>query len=243
MTGLLYKDFVAVKGKIYAAVCLAVTAAAVLSVMLIPSDEVSDNFIWYGIMCVIALGYFALVGKLEISLMEVDEGRRRKNYILSLPVSKNKYIASKYILLLSAFYILMFIGILLSAVLKVGRGSADIIHKSDVMLSIMPIIVSVILVIPSIEMPFFAALGGKKGMRIKTGIMIGLFFLVVAYMLFGDLTIFNKISIERLVKYLISHKNVLRKLQIPAICISAGLYYLSYRVSCMLFARKEWSDD
>lgn len=243
MIGLLYKDFAAVKGKIYVAACFAATAAAVLSVLIIPSDEVSDNFIWYGIMIAIALGYFVLIGKLEISLMEADEGRRRKNYILSLPVSKNKYVASKYVFLLAAFYILMFLGIFLSAVLKVGRESFDITHKSAVMSELMPVVVSAVMVIASIEMPFFVGLGAKNGIRIKTGIVIGLFFLIAAYVLFGDLTIFTKISVEKYAEYLISHKNVLRKLQIPAICISAGLYYLSYKISCVLFAHKEWSCD
>lgn len=241
MTGLLYKDFVAVKGKIYITACLVLTAAALLSVLIIPSDEVSDNFIWYGTIIAIVLGYFVAISKLEISLMEVDEGRRRKNYILSLPVSKNKYVASKYVFLFAAFYILMFLGILVFAVLKAGRESSDIIHKSDVMLSLLPVVVSAIMVIPSIEMPFFVGMGAKKGMRMKTGIVIGLFFVIVAYILFGDLTVFDKM--EQFAEYLIEYKNVLKKLQIPAICISMGLYYLSYRISCILFTRKEWDDD
>ncbi len=243
MTGLLYKDFVSVKGKIYVAACFAAVAVFLLSVLFIPSDEVSDNFIWYGMMIAIAMGYFVIIGKLEISLMEADEGRRRKNYILSLPVSKNKYVASKYIFLLIAFYTLMSVGIFLSAMLKVNRGSSGILYQADIMSALLPVITCAVMVIPSIEMPFFVGLGVKKGMQMKTGIVIGIFFLIIAYAMFGDLTVFDRISAEKLAEYLTQHKNVLMTVQVAAPYILLGLYYLSYRVSCTLFARKEWSDD
>ena len=243
MTGLLYKDFVAVKGKIYVAACFLVTAVIFLSVLLIPSDEVSDNFIWYGIMAAIGLGYFAIISKLEISLMEVDEGRRRKNYILSLPVSKNKYVASKYVFLLIAFYIVMSLGIFLSAMLKVGREGSDVLYQADMMSALLPVITATLMIIPSIEMPFFVGLGVKRGMQMKTGIVIAIFFFIIAYMLFGDLTVLDRISVEMLVEYLMKHKNVLMVLQVVAPYVLLGLYYLSYRISCVLFSRKEWSDD
>lgn len=243
MTGLLYKDFVAVKGKIYAGACLLVTAVIFLSVLLIPSDEVSDNFIWYGIMSAIGLGYFVIIGKLEISMMEVDEGRRRKNYILSLPVSKNKYVASKYIFLLIAFYTLMSLGIFLSSMLKINRSSEDILLYADIMSAALPVITALVMIIPSVEMPFFVGLGVKRGIQMKTGIVIAIFFFIIAYMLFGDLTIFNRISLEGLLEYFTRHKDVMMIIQVAAPYMLLGVYYLSYRLSCVLFARKEWSDE
>lgn len=243
MTGLLYKDFVAVKGKIYVAICFLVTVAVLLSVLIIPSDEVSDNFIWYGIMIAIGMGYFVIISKLEISLMEVDEGRRRKNYILSMPVSKNKYVASKYIFLLIAFYTLMSLGIFLSSMLKINRNGEEILLYADIMSALLPVITGLVMIIPSIEMPFFVGLGVKKGLQMKTGIVIGLFFFIIAYMLFGDLTVLSRISPEGLLEYLLRHKGVTMIVQVAAPYIMFGLYYLSYRISCALFARKEWSDD
>lgn len=243
MAGLLYKDFAAVKGKIYVAACFLVTAAVLLSVLIIPSDEVSDNFIWYGIRIALGIGYFVIISKLEISLMEVDEGRRRKNYILSLPVSKNKYVASKYIFLLIAFYTLMSLGIFLSSMLKINRSGEEILLYADIMSAALPVITGLVMIIPSIEMPFFVGLGVKRGIQMKTGIVIGLFFFIIAYMLFGDLTIFDRISLEGLVEYFMKHRDLTMIVQVVAPYILLGLYYLSYRISCALFARKEWSDD
>ena len=95
MAGLLYKDFVAIKGKIYVAV-MAGVLGVFLGLRLAVRNEMIDVLICMLYTCIVLTLYFFVLSNIEISLITVDEKRNQKNYFLSLPVSKQKYIASKY---------------------------------------------------------------------------------------------------------------------------------------------------
>lgn len=242
MAGLLYKDFMAVKGKLYVIAGIAVTLLTFVLRIAVPAEE-SDIFIMSLCISATVIFYLIIVGKIEVSVISADEGRKQKQYFLSLPVSGQQYVASKYLFLLLAFYIAMSVSMLMGAIGRIQCQSDEIDQMLSQWMALVPVLACVFLLIPAIELPFFLAYGAKKGGRLKTGLLICFFFLVIAYLMFGDLNVFDRVSVAELLKYLAGHKEMLLILQVLVPYLTLGLYYLSYRISCRLFGRKEWEDD
>lgn len=242
MAGLLYKDFVAVKGKIYVAVILAWTLFTLVLRVAVPIEMI-DFMLMALLPLFIGVLYVFLVGKLETSVVSVDEGRKQKAYFLSLPVSKAKYVASKYIFLLLAFFVVISVSIFNSFICLINCQNEMASQVVEGVQSLIPICSCILLIIPAIELPFFIGFGAKKGMQIKQTLLIIAFFLAIIYLLFGDLTIFDRIDLVSIMTYLNEHVEVLLTLQVLTPYVSLALYYVSYKLSCLLFARKEWEND
>ena len=86
MAGLLYKDFVAVKGKLYVTVML-VLLVLMLAVRIAGPAVYIDEMVW-AISVFASLGLYAVVGgMLEISLIATYECRKQNQYFLILPIS------------------------------------------------------------------------------------------------------------------------------------------------------------
>lgn len=234
MAGLLYKDFVAVKGKIWVTGILAGVLLMMLLKVSVPTETV--NLIVLSLsLCMIVIMYLFIVGRLEISLVSVDETRKQRDYFLSLPVSKRQYVASKYIFLLIAFLIALTVSILLCALCRVRCPYPDIEEAMEQLMSVVPVFSCVFLFIPSMELPFFVGLGARRGNQIRTGLVIVLFFLAMIYLMFGDLSVFDGLDLIRILNSLERHKDMLLIMQVLMPYAALLLYYLSYRVSCLLF--------
>ncbi len=242
MAGLLYKDFMAVKGKMYVIAGIIVLLLAFLLRIAVPVEE-ADVFMLTLCICVAGILYVLIVAKLEVSVLSADEGRKQKQYYLSLPVSIRQYVASKYLFLLLAFYVAMSVSMLIGTIGRIHCGSEEIDQMIHQWMALVPVLACVFLLIPAIELPFLMAYGVKKGGRLKTGFLISFFFLGIVYLMFGDLSIFDEISVVCILKNLAEHQEMLLILQVLVPYITLGLYYLSYRISCRLFGRKEWGDD
>lgn len=242
MAGLLYKDYVAVKGKVYIRSILAIFLVIVVLRLLLPPSEVDIMVMSLWLTSVIIL-YMVILGKLEVSLVSVDEGRRNKQYYLSLPVGKKQYVASKYIFVLLAFYITLFFGTVAGQMCLVHCQDDTTNNIINQCMGLLPLLACSFLIVPAIELPFFIGFGSKKGSRIKTAIFFIVFFAVIVYMLFGDLSIVDKISLVAIINYCKKHQELVFVLDVVAPYLTFGFYYLSYRISCLLFERKEWEDD
>lgn len=242
MAGLLYKDFVAIKGKIYVAV-MAGVLGVFLGLRLAVRNEMIDVLICMLYTCIVLTLYFFVLSNIEISLITVDEKRNQKNYFLSLPVSKQKYIASKYILLFIIFYVIMSFSVLLGMICRVNCRDAGISQLVQCLTALMPVLTCLLLFVPSVELPFFIGFGAGKGNQIRTGVVIILFFLAVIYMMFGDLSVISVINPNGMVSFMDRHRNKLMVAQVFMPWLGVGVYYLSYRISCLLFERREWEND
>lgn len=248
MAGLLYKDFVAVKGKWYVLGILAVIAGMFAVRVTIPGLGTEfargvDMILPALCMVFTVILFFVVVTRLEVSVVSVDEGKKQKHYFLSLPVSLKQYVASKYIFILLAFYIIIAVSMILGGICLIDCREEEMMKYFNQWLSMVPLLAGVLLIIPSIELPFFIGFGAQKGGQIKTVLLIVLFFLGIVYMLFGDLTIFDEFAIVAVLDYLDRHKGLVLFCYALLPYVSLGLYYLSYRISCLLFARKEWEND
>lgn len=242
MAGLLYKDFAAVKGKLYVIAGVAILLFYIILRFAMP-NELGDIFLVTGLVNITTCAFFVILFILEIKLLETDEGRKQKNYFLSLPVTKKQYVASKYIFILIAFYAVLSLGLLLSYICNIDCQSEDMLKLLSGYSGLLPMLVCAFLVVPAIELPFFIIWGSQRGKQIKTGLVMGIFFVIVVYLLFGDLTILDKISVMQIMEYLEKHPDTTMILQVVTPYVSFLLYYLSYRISYAAFARREREDD
>lgn len=242
MLGLLYKDFLAIKGKLYIWCLMAMIGIIFVYRMLVTGQE-NDMLIMALVFLMIQVMYLIMVGKIDTSIVEVDEGKKQKQYFISIPISKKKYVASKYIMVLIGFYIITSISMVLLSISKVGCTNKMCLDAIEQMLSALGILACIFLWIPTIELPFLIGFGANKGKQIKTGIIVGIFFLCLIYFLFGDVTVFDKIDLISLLNYLKKHKGVLLILQVLIPYITFALYYVSYRIALLLYDRREWDNE
>lgn len=242
MAGLLYKDFIAVKGKWYMGFALLWMALSLIIKIAVPGEE--TEYVLMGIaICVIFIFYAILIFKVEVSVASTDEGRKQKQYYLSLPVSTEQYVASKYIFMLIAYYAVLSMGIFVLSICLIGCQSEEVEMMLGNVQPLVPIWACILLLVSAIELPFFIAMGRKKGNRIKTGLSVALFFLVIVYMLFGDLRILDKLNMAEVLNYLENNLHILLAFETFLPCLALGGYYLSYKVSCLLLGRRKWEDD
>ncbi|MGN0164764.1 MAG: ABC-2 transporter permease [Lachnospiraceae bacterium] len=243
MAGLLYKDFIAVKGRIYVLICVVhLQVLCALRVFVTDGESVDISIAALLLLFAVVMPGIILFN-LETAIIKADDGRKQKQYYLSLPISRKGYVAEKYIMLLLMYYVVTSFICIEIMLCKAGMVYPEALKMVNGIQSLFPVLIGFFLIISSIELPFFLAMGTKRGLMAKTSIVLGLFFLGIVFMLFGDLTILDRIDFISLITYLQEHYIVLLVLQILFPVLAGGIYFLSYRLSCRLFGRKEWEDD
>lgn len=242
MAGLLYKDFVAIRGKIYVICAVAAMLVTWILRLMIQTDEAEYLLVMYAVCFVIIL-YFMIGNKMQADLMQVDEAKKQKQYCISLPVSKKEYVAEKYVFMLLVFYFEQSFCVLLGNIMMLDCLTTVGEQLISIVMAVLPIITGGMMLVCAIELPFYIAFGHKKGNLVKQVLLEAFFAVLIVYMMFGDLTIFKNISIDWFVNWSESHQDVLSALHVFVPVIVLGLYYLSYRISCVLYERRELSDD
>lgn len=238
MTGLLYKDFKAIRGHYYLIGILSFSIFLLISRILFCSAEIDVI-----VAMLITIAPFALIGmllaKVELGIIGADEDKNTQLYLLSLPITSKTYIASKYWFMLIGSYVILSICTLWGIIYRIQIADEGMEEMVVNTISLLPVIMCWILCLVAIELPFFVLLGSKRGEIIKTGILLGLTFALFVFLLFGDLTLLDLLDLQKLFLFLEEHTELLFKLQIFSPVISIGLYYLSYLVTCRIFERKE----
>ncbi len=242
MLGLLYKDYIAVKGK-YFLMALFGQFLLLTVLRLTVVDEVVDHILPPMVMMMLCCFAAVLPLVFELSLMKADEGRKQKQYFLSLPVSRRQYVASKYIFLAIAFYIIQSVATFEFVVCQVNMKSEEMSASMATTQMLVPTFIGICMVICALELPFFVGMGVKKGMAAKESIIFIVFFLGVAYVMFGDLSIVEEANVMSLIDYFMKHPEISMTVQVLSPIISILLYYVSYLISARLFEGKEWEDE
>lgn len=242
MLGLLYKDYIAVKGK-YFMVALFGQFLIVTVLRLTVVDEVVDHILPAMVMMMLCCLAAVIPFIFELSLMKADEGRKQKQYFLSLPVSRRQYVASKYIFLAIAFYIIQSVATFEFVVCQVNMKSEEMSARMSTVQMLVPTFLAICMVTCALELPFFVGMGVKKGMAAKESIIFIVFFLAVAYIMFGDLSIVEEASIMSLIDYFMKHPEISMTVPVFAPVVSILLFYGSYLISTRIFEGKEWEDE
>ncbi len=243
MIGLLYKDFVATKAPYYL-IGLAVQALILVACRFLILDVEARAVLSVVWIFMFMLAVMVVIGTMiGGSLLKVDEGKKQLQYHLSMPVSRNQYVASKYIFLVITNYICVSIFSFEILFVCPGVQTEMVLWLSNLVKQCYGTIFLANLLLSAIELPFFFRFGVRGGMAVKEGILFALMFAFVVFLLFGDLTIMDTFNIGTLAEYLMKHSDVIMAIQVLFPLIVGVIYFLSYRLSCRLFARKEWDNE
>lgn len=242
MAGLLYKDFVAIRGKIYV-ICLAAVLLLGFAARILTRDDGIEYLLVMFMIILIGSMYGLVANKIETDLIHVDEAKKQKQYCISLPVNKKMYVAAKYVFMLVVFYVVQSFLALFCSILVINCRTTVCMNIVSIVMGMLPIITTLMMGISAVELPFFIGVGYKKGTLLKQGLLEGIFVFFIVYLLFGDLTVFEKFSLDIFVTWIESHQDVLNALHVFTPVMGLLVYYISYRISCFLYERRELSDD
>ncbi len=242
MAGLLYKDFLGTFGKQALWIAMGILSLLTLSTIVVNNED----YVWFvGALIVIEVCMlpFQVAVVLPMVLFRGDEGRNIKAYIGSLPFEPGVYIKAKYIFVLITYYAVLSVAVfMITLVLPPMKECLDI-GLLETVPSILPLYVCVLVMVTALEMPFHALLGVNKANAIKAVILGVCFFFAMGYFLFGDLSIMEKVDFVKMIEYLETHPQLSLELSFGMPLAAGVLYYLSYKITCFLYCRKELQDE
>ena len=250
MGGLLYKDFIAIKGKRFAITLLILTGIFIMFRFLFadtaafPSLQMErddgdvlsliDLIFWQSETMLLWLGIlFTLTFSTKI--LQCDDKSKTGHYLSALPFSKKTYVASKYIFCGILLYVIFSLyeiwHIVATAFMKEG-----IMHDfSDISSALALPALGLVILILSIELPLFLLLGRQVAGVIKDGVMLCLGLGVLAYFLFGDLNVFSRFDFGIIKTWVETHEFEVFLYSLLTPPIALGLYYVSYRISVAFY--------
>lgn len=260
MSGMLYKDFLAVKGKkilVAALVCTLLFTALRLALpgadmvkstsgtgeeMRFADGNMIDGFLWTMPFLFAFIG-FGLPSFLIKGLITHDEKNKIRAFTKALPFGKSTYIASKYIFLAAAVYAAMSMGFIWCEIYFSRSGNnpfTDIVRNLQ---SFLIILSGVSLFITGIELPFFITLGSKRATGLKSAILELLFLFVIGWFFFGNLNIFEKIDIFNMMEWTRTHEFEINMMIVLSPVTASILYFLSYKLTCAINRNREADID
>jgi len=258
MGGLLYKDFVAIRGKRLVLILTILTALYIILRMLFPgtaqmdgfmvtndageTGNIIDTFFFMGESFNIFMASY-IINTLGSRLLLLDEKSKVRGYLSSMPIKKETYVASKYVFIGISAYVSFSLYEVWHVACSAFMGGGFNIDFSNLIAGFSIPLICLMLVMAAIELPMFLLMGKAKAMMVKVGIGMLIGMMVLGYLLFGDLKVFEKWDISILVKWMDSHAFTLTLLSILSPVITLVLYYLSYRLAVYLYKRKEGTDE
>lgn len=252
MAGLLYKDFISVKGKKLIINYLVLFAVIIIMRFLLPSvflliedvdmemaDMMAEALYWSSGMLMFIMIFGTITVGCASKLVEDDKTRGRViDYYNSLPVKKNQYIASHYI----------FIGIMAYVVFSFTMiwyvvGSS--LNKSERITSLWSITIPFVLLFVylgilcvAVDLGAYISLGTSKGKAVRIAMAMILAIAILWFIFFGDAESVKNIELETIVDWMLAHQFELSLVEVMSPIVVLAVYYLSYKISCH-FSNKE----
>lgn len=265
MAGLLYKDFIGIKGRRIVWIITGLTLAFLILRFLFPGyettvmadgwaeneagelvkmtvGELRDSLLVMLPLLFIASGFF-LPSTWTAAICKYDEKNKTKQFTRALPLNKNTYIASKYLFIGIAVYILFSLNTAWIMIFNSVAGNNNSTECLMVLSQFLMGFYGLSLVLASIELPFFITLGVKKGMVMKVAILEGAAFLVMAYLLFGNLKIFENYDISIFINWCGEHLVIVTLISIMSPVVELLIFWLSYRITCKINQNREVAID
>lgn len=253
MVGLLYKDFVSMKGKklccslfaflvILTALRVAFPGYRELSDFMLTNEHGEAVNLIDAFFCMVPMFYLIMVlgfiNSMVSKIVEDDQKNKIMNYVGSMPFGKHTYIAAKYVFIVILAYVAFSFYSIISIICKAFCGAGpfqDLVEASDLfaLLFVMLVIFSA-----SIELPLFLCLGYGKAMIIKVFFWLLLGFLVIGYLFFGNLSVITDFDYSVVLDFVREHTEILMIGQVLSVVVVAVIYYLSYRITCFFKAKE-----
>ena len=241
MIGILRKDFYLVRTQlwIFLGSAFFFTVGMTLSIkigMAFPSDfqilgdSIAPSQNWFANFCTALVAFMVFLGceALKGNLLLADQNRKSRHYLMATPLSIKGFL-----------YLTIFE--LVTVALTGQVADHSLMFTCLVFLG---------LFLSALAIPFYVLLG-RNGMHVKTALILLLLFLVFLYGLFGDISPFlgKETFADRMQKAVLSSDNEailswILGVDYPKLLLLTLaphlillLYYVSYRITCMLYRR------
>lgn len=234
MYGLLYKEVILNKRQLIGSAIVILLLSAPL---FITGGEVMDTEVFLAVSMMMFVFIFLTAGMVQQGLFEPDEMRKWQYYIASAPNGVQKQMQCKYV-----FALLVSVAVLTYCCIIHTASCAALNADSSLSGLSMCLVVTVQLLLRSIEYPFLVRFGSRYGSQFRSAVIAVITFAAVTYLLFGDLSIFG--SYENFAAFLLKYltddgqpsTGVIYAMRLfPA--VSLLLYYSSYKISCRLYLK------
>lgn len=241
MKGLLYKDYIAYKGKIVSIGLLVMIVLFAIARFYMPgtaggftsSVRLSDGTIGasYGYMNDTTLYFVLSTITMFLTVIPImfckylfteDEKSRSKAYLFSTPVSKKDFVAAKYVAFLIMYYVIISCIMILQMIYKVTAGYDEMIEKADMLSPMSIMLIGILLLVHSLQFPVYLIKGVAKADEINSIIFGVIFLALLPVALFADINRFNP-------EWFTEHIVLIGGIEAVAYPIVMLLYYLSYR--------------
>lgn len=265
MAGLLYKDFVGIRGKRIVWILFGCTVLFLVLRMVFPGNvstvtyggmkesetgelvnltvgELRDSFL-VTLPMLLAVCSITLPSAWTAAICRNDEKNKTRQFTAALPLDKNAYIASKYIFIGSAVYVLFSLELIWVIIFNSVAGDNLSRETLTYITPLLAVFGGISLLLASIELPFYLTLGVKKGRTLKTAAMEGIVFLFIAYLLFGNLKAFEKLDIRVILDWCKGHLFLVTLISVISPAADLFLFWLSYRITCRINREREVEID
>ena len=254
MRGLVYKEYLAMRGRYILAVLgsvLFVFTAARLALPgadkvagAIESKAVRDGQAHdYYLLAVVAvlLGIFFAVLPVLLKII-TDGGRRRKEraYTMALPLPADSTVKAKYIAFAAVIGTFFAVYAAMAGVYFIGAGKNAATDKIVTVLHMFPFLIAAVLLVAAIDMFAYLGLGKKGGDILMLLLLAPIALVLVWYLFFGNLSEDRDFS---LIAWWRSHKTALRLIGYGLLAANIALYYASYRAVRRLELRRMAETD
>lgn len=235
MKGLLYKDFFLLKnGLLFAAIFQAVISGVCIFIA-IPSIGFSTEI---SILMMAACYYlsFMILAIINQELFALDENRSWGSFIISTPQTAKGQVASKYYMILIENIILLFCCFLTDVIVTCVAGDVMVTAIIACMF-----IFCLRILIHAIEIPFLLLFGSRVGGSVKSVLLVLLFFILLCYGLFGDISfLFGDDPAAAFLAFMNSGNIIWVGAIFPY--AAAVLYVLSYHISVRLYQEVDYGE-
>lgn len=234
MAGLLYRELVLNKKNLLSIALGEIGISILMFFPLIFEDGYAETSFVSALLSVfVFIMAFLVLGLMTASIFETDESKKWAYFITSTPLTDVSQIREKYLFTL-LLYTALFVWCYFLSVLSAALGGSANVMTAFMMMCIM-------LVTNAIEFPFIVRFGSKAGSHIKTALMLLVMVIAFEYIFFGDLSIFG--SPEKILELFekLSDTSLMTDISLVVLAVfpyfAAGLYYLSYKISCKLYLK------
>lgn len=236
MAGLLYKELVLnKKNLILMAIAVMFLSAAIFMCAFFTDDgDTTDTSLIIRSIGIMMFFYmFVIIGFITPGFFQRDEKKKWAYFISSTPLTDAGHIKSKYLFTFLIYVALLMWCYFLSLITDV-LGGASAVDIAFEMLWVM-------LLLNAVEFPFLVRFGYKTGGYVKTALVSLLVLIAFEYILFGDASAVN--DPKKIVAFLteLSDPDKLNGVTIAVMSflpyVSAGLYFLSCKISCKLYLK------
>lgn len=237
MIGLLYKEFVATKGRLF--VIFSILHLILISAMALTNNgdggmEVVTIYLYSLYLVVVFILVFSYI---SITLVKNDS-QKQIEYYLSTSIEHKEYIIVKYLFLSGIFAFITIIMVIEGFIVK-SNLSVDVSQNMmKDFWELLPAVIGISMICMAVELPVYYAFGVDKGKMLIQGFLIILFFVFVGYLFFGDLSILDELNLSKLLKILNKDKKILRITQFAVPIAAVCLTMVSCLISVLFFRRR-----